>query len=198
MLFRILLKTRVFLSVIVFLLQTYHEFHDRIHVQLQMHLEVHLYDLIIYMVQVLSLHHNRMRREELEVIAPAVESARAQGWLVSGPFAPDTVFMRARANNGQPGEFDVVVAMYHDQGLIPVKYLGLDNGVNVTLGLPLVRTSPDHGTAFDIAGTGQADPASLLQALRMARKLSHQLSQRQRAISSDCPESRAAAAHPLA
>ncbi len=137
-------------------------------------------------------------REELEVIAPAVESARAQGWLVSGPFAPDTVFMRARANNGQPGEFDVVVAMYHDQGLIPVKYLGLDNGVNVTLGLPLVRTSPDHGTAFDIAGTGQADPASLLQALRMARKLSHQLSQRQRAISSDCPESRAAAAHPLA
>ena len=74
--------------------------------------------------------------------------------------------MRARR-----GEFDVVVAMYHDQGLIPVKYLGVDKGVNVTLGLPLVRTSPDHGTAFDLAGTGQADPASLVQATRMARQL---------------------------
>ena len=71
----------------------------------------------------------------------------------------------------QPGEFDVVVAMYHDQGLIPVKYLGVDKGVNVTLGLPLVRTSPDHGTAFDIAGTGQADAASLIEAIRMARQL---------------------------
>jgi len=85
---------------------------------------------------------------------------------VSGPWAPDTVFMRART-----GEFDVVVAMYHDQGLIPVKYLGVEQGVNVTLGLPLVRTSPDHGTAFDIAGTGRADASSLLQALRMARQL---------------------------
>ena len=90
---------------------------------------------------------------------------------VHGPVAPDTVFMRARATAGKPGEFDVVVAMYHDQGLIPVKYLGLDQGVNVTLGLPLVRTSPDHGTAFDIAGTGQADAASLMAALRMARRL---------------------------
>jgi 4-hydroxythreonine-4-phosphate dehydrogenase len=90
---------------------------------------------------------------------------------VSGPFAPDTVFMRARSKPGQAGEFDVVVAMYHDQGLIPVKYLGVEQGVNVTLGLPLVRTSPDHGTAFDIAGTGKADAASLVAAIRMARQL---------------------------
>ena len=70
-----------------------------------------------------------------------------------------------------PGEFDAVLAMYHDQGLIPVKYLGVEDGVNVTLGLPLVRTSPDHGTAFDIAGKGIADAASLLQAVQMARNL---------------------------
>jgi 4-hydroxythreonine-4-phosphate dehydrogenase len=112
-----------------------------------------------------------MGREELDVLIPAITQARAEGMQVSGPFAPDTVFMRARAKNGQPGEFDVVVAMYHDQGLIPVKYLGVEQGVNVTLGLPLVRTSPDHGTAFDLAGTGRADPASLVQALRMARQL---------------------------
>ncbi|MDB5914989.1 MAG: 4-hydroxythreonine-4-phosphate dehydrogenase PdxA [Ramlibacter sp.] len=105
-------------------------------------------------------------REEIEAIAPAVQAAQAAGLAVQGPFAPDTVFMRARR-----GEFDVVVAMYHDQGLIPVKYLGVEQGVNVTLGLPLVRTSPDHGTAFDIAGTGRADPSSLLAALRMARRL---------------------------
>ena len=80
--------------------------------------------------------------------------------------------MRARNSSNHVGEFDVVVAMYHDQGLIPVKYLGMEQGVNVTLGLPLVRTSPDHGTAFDIAGTGRADPASLLAAIRMARQLS--------------------------
>jgi 4-hydroxythreonine-4-phosphate dehydrogenase len=110
--------------------------------------------------------------EELSIIAPAIAAAQALGLHVSGPFAPDTVFMRARAQGDHPGEFDVVVAMYHDQGLIPVKYLGVDKGVNVTLGLPLVRTSPDHGTAFDIAGTGQADPASLLAAISMARRLS--------------------------
>ena len=110
-------------------------------------------------------------REEIETIVPALQAARAEGLDVHGPFAPDTVFMRARAKNGQSGEFDVVVAMYHDQGLIPVKYLGVDKGVNVTLGLPLVRTSPDHGTAFDIAGTGRADAASLIEALRMARRL---------------------------
>lgn len=111
-------------------------------------------------------------REELDIIGPAVLAARAHGVLASDPLAPDTVFMRARAQPGQPGEFDVVLAMYHDQGLIPVKYLGVDKGVNVTLGLPLVRTSPDHGTAFDIAGTGQADASSLIEAIRVARQLS--------------------------
>lgn len=109
--------------------------------------------------------------EEHSIIAPAIAAARAEGLDVSGPFAPDTVFMRARHAAGKPGEFDVVVAMYHDQGLIPVKYLGVEQGVNVTLGLPLVRTSPDHGTAFDIAGSGRADASSLLAAVRMARRL---------------------------
>lgn len=109
--------------------------------------------------------------EEAEVIAPAIAAARAQGLDVQGPFAPDTVFMRARSTPHHAGEFDVVIAMYHDQGLIPVKYLGVDKGVNVTLGLPLVRTSPDHGTAFDIAGQGIADAASLIEAVRMARTL---------------------------
>ncbi len=110
-------------------------------------------------------------REEIQAIVPAIEAARAEGVDASGPWPPDTVFMRARSTPQRAGEFDVVVAMYHDQGLIPVKYLGVDKGVNVTLGLPMVRTSPDHGTAFDIAGTGRADPASLLAAVRMARRL---------------------------
>lgn len=109
----------------------------------------------------------RFGREEIDIIAPAVKRARASGMDVRGPFAPDTVFMRAR----RFAEFDVVVAMYHDQGLIPVKYPGVERGVNVTLGLPLVRTSPDHGTAFDIAGTGRADPGSLIEAVRVARQL---------------------------
>ncbi|OIN91980.1 MAG: 4-hydroxythreonine-4-phosphate dehydrogenase PdxA [Comamonadaceae bacterium CG1_02_60_18] len=113
-------------------------------------------------------------REELDVILPAVQTARAQGLQVSDPQPPDTVFMRARAVPGQPGGFDVVLAMYHDQGLIPVKYLGVEQGVNVTLGLPLVRTSPDHGTAFDIAGSGRADASSLVQAIVMARQLAGQ------------------------
>lgn len=112
--------------------------------------------------------------EEQTIIAPAIAAARSEGLDVSGPFAPDTVFMRARHAPGKPGEFDAVVAMYHDQGLIPVKYLGVEQGVNVTLGLPLVRTSPDHGTAFDIAGTGRADAASLMAAIRMARQLAGQ------------------------
>jgi 4-hydroxythreonine-4-phosphate dehydrogenase len=111
-------------------------------------------------------------REEVEHIVPAIEAARREGLQVSGPHAPDTVFMRARSSEGKLGEFDVVVAMYHDQGLIPVKYLGVEKGVNVTLGLPLVRTSPDHGTAFDIAGTGRADPSSLLEAIRVSRAMS--------------------------
>jgi 4-hydroxythreonine-4-phosphate dehydrogenase len=110
--------------------------------------------------------------EETRIIAPAIRAARAEGLDASGPFAPDTVFMRARHAPGHPGEFDVVVAMTHDHGLIPVKYLGVEHGVNVTLGLPFVRTSPDHGTAFDIAGTGRADPASFVAAVRMARTLS--------------------------
>lgn len=104
--------------------------------------------------------------EEARHITPAIEQARAQGLNVSGPWPGDTIFMRARQ-----GEFDIVVAQYHDQGLIPVKYLGLDEGVNVTVGLPFVRTSVDHGTAFDIAGQGLADPASLRAAMLMALRM---------------------------
>lgn len=105
----------------------------------------------------------RFGREEIDIMMPAIEQARAQGLDVSDPLPPDTVYMRARA-----GEFDVVIAAYHDQGLIPVKYGGVADGVNATLGLPFVRTSPDHGTAFDIAGTGVADASSMLQAMRWA------------------------------
>ncbi len=108
--------------------------------------------------------------EETLFIAPAIAAARADGIDASGPHPPDTVFMRARHAPGHPGAFDVVVAMTHDHGLIPVKYLGVDHGVNVTLGLPFVRTSPDHGTAFDIAWRGIADPASLVAAVEMARQ----------------------------
>jgi 4-hydroxythreonine-4-phosphate dehydrogenase len=104
--------------------------------------------------------------EELRIIGPAVQAARAEGIAADGPHPPDTVFMRARR-----GAWDLVVAMTHDHGLIPVKYLGVEEGVNVTLGLPFVRTSPDHGTAFDIAGRRIADPASLVEAVAMARRL---------------------------
>jgi 4-hydroxythreonine-4-phosphate dehydrogenase len=104
--------------------------------------------------------------EDGAVIKPAIDAARAEGIDASGPWPGDTIFMRARR-----GEFDVVVAQYHDQGLIPVKYLGVDEGVNITIGLPFIRTSVDHGTAFDIAGTGKADHASLRYALRMAMKM---------------------------
>ncbi len=110
-------------------------------------------------------------REEIDIIEPAMAQARSEGILALGPFAPDTVFMRARQKPQVEPEFDVVLAMYHDQGLIPVKYMGIEQGVNVTLGLPLVRTSPDHGTAFDIAGQGRADAASMMAAIRMARQL---------------------------
>ena len=106
-------------------------------------------------------------REEIETITPAIAQARAHGIDASGPWAPDTVFMRARGFR----EFDAVVAMVHDHGLIPIKYLGLDAGVNATLGLPFVRTSPDHGTAFDIAGRGCADPRSFSAAVQMAAAL---------------------------
>ena len=105
-------------------------------------------------------------REDIEVIGPAIEAARREGIEASGPWAGDTIFMRARR-----GEFDVVVAQYHDQGLIPVKYLGIEQGVNITVGLPFIRTSVDHGTAFDIAGTGKADERSLLVALSQAAEL---------------------------
>jgi 4-hydroxythreonine-4-phosphate dehydrogenase len=108
--------------------------------------------------------------EEIEIITPAIERARREGIDVSGPYPGDTIFMRARR-----GEFDVVVAQYHDQGLIPVKYLGIENGVNVTIGLPFVRTSVDHGTAFDIAGRGVADHTSLLRAIEQAARLSSAL-----------------------
>lgn len=109
--------------------------------------------------------------EEQAVLMPAIAQAQSQGMQALGPYAPDTVFMRARHTPEHPGQFDVVLAMYHDQGLIPVKYLGMEQGVNVTLGLPLIRTSPDHGTAFDIAGRGTADASSMRQALRMAVQL---------------------------
>ena len=102
-------------------------------------------------------------REEEEVIAPAVALARRQGLDLSGPYPADSLFFRAAA-----GEFDAVVCMYHDQGLIPLKLLHFRDGVNITLGLPFIRTSVDHGTAYDLAGTGRADPASLLAAVRMA------------------------------
>ncbi|WP_326747466.1 4-hydroxythreonine-4-phosphate dehydrogenase PdxA [Streptomyces virginiae] len=106
-------------------------------------------------------------REDLDIITPAIQAAQSEGIQASGPWPADTVFMRARA-----GAFDAVVAQYHDQGLIPVKYLGIEHGVNITIGLPFVRTSVDHGTAFDIAGLGTADHASLLTALRHADRLS--------------------------
>ena len=109
-------------------------------------------------------------REEIEILQPALNQARAEGLQVYGPFAPDTVFMRARKKPDRQREFDVVIAMYHDQGLIPVKYLGVDQGVNVTLGLPLIRTSPDHGTAMDLAGKGLADARSMVEAIGMARQ----------------------------
>jgi 4-hydroxy-L-threonine phosphate dehydrogenase PdxA len=104
--------------------------------------------------------------EDAEQIAPAIEEARSEGIDASGPWPPDTVLMRARR-----GEFDIVVVQYHDQGHIPVKLMGFDTGVNVTVGLPFFRTSVDHGTAFDIAGTGRADHASMLAAVDLARTL---------------------------
>jgi len=108
----------------------------------------------------------RFGDEEIRIISPAIKAMQEAGLNVSGPWPGDTVYMMARE-----GKFDVVVAQYHDQGLIPVKYLGLEKGVNITLGLPFIRTSPDHGTAFDIAGKGIADPASMITALEMAQKL---------------------------
>jgi 4-hydroxythreonine-4-phosphate dehydrogenase len=104
-----------------------------------------------------------MGREEIELIAPAIEMLRAEGLDVTGPLAADTMFHEAAR-----ARYDAAVAMYHDQARIPIKTLDFAGGVNVTLGLPFVRTSPDHGTALGIAGKGEADPASLIAALRLA------------------------------
>jgi 4-hydroxythreonine-4-phosphate dehydrogenase len=110
--------------------------------------------------------HGLFGREEETVMTPAIDACRARGIDVAGPFPGDSVFVRARR-----GEFDVVVACYHDQGLIPVKLVAFGQAVNVTLGLPIVRTSVDHGTAFDIAGKGVADPQSMIAAVRLAARL---------------------------
>jgi 4-hydroxythreonine-4-phosphate dehydrogenase len=104
--------------------------------------------------------------EEQTAIEPAVACCRSRGIDVSGPFPADTLFVRARR-----GEFDAVVACYHDQGLIPVKLVAFGRAVNVTLGLPIIRTSVDHGTAFDIAGQGVADPESMIAAVLLAARL---------------------------
>ena len=104
--------------------------------------------------------------EEITMITPAVEAMRSRGLDVVGPLAADTLFHYAFR-----GDYDAVVAMYHDQGLVPLKMIGFDTGVNWTLGLPFVRTSPDHGTAYDIAGRGIANPSSMIAALRLAKRL---------------------------
>ena len=110
--------------------------------------------------------HGLFGREEEIAIGPAIEACRSRGLDVSGPFPGDTVFVRARR-----GDFDVVIACYHDQGLIPVKLVAFGQAVNVTLGLPIIRTSVDHGTAFDIAGKGVADPESMITAVLLAARL---------------------------
>jgi 4-hydroxythreonine-4-phosphate dehydrogenase len=107
-----------------------------------------------------------MGREEIEVIAPVLDRLRAEGMALSGPHSADTMF-----HDAARATYDIAVCMYHDQALIPIKTLDFAGGVNVTLGLDFVRTSPDHGTAYDIAGTGRADPSSLIAALRLARTL---------------------------
>jgi 4-hydroxythreonine-4-phosphate dehydrogenase len=110
--------------------------------------------------------HGLMGHEEQEIILPAINTLRNEGLHVSGPLPPDTMFTpHARA------QYDVALCMYHDQGLIPLKTLDMAEGVNVTLGLPIIRTSPDHGTAFDIAGQNKADPRSLAAAIKLAATL---------------------------
>jgi 4-hydroxythreonine-4-phosphate dehydrogenase len=108
----------------------------------------------------------RMGREEIEIISPAIEILRAEGIDATGPHPADTLFAPRKR-----GSYDVAIAMYHDQALVPLKTLDFDQGVNVTLGLPIVRTSPDHGTAFDIAGKGIADPGATIAAIRMAGEM---------------------------
>jgi 4-hydroxythreonine-4-phosphate dehydrogenase len=107
-----------------------------------------------------------MGREEIETISPVIEALRAEGLALTGPHSADTMFHAAAR-----ARYDAAICMYHDQALIPIKTLAFDEGVNVTLGLPFVRTSPDHGTAFDIAGTGRADPSSLIAALELAAEM---------------------------
>ncbi|MCL5023950.1 MAG: 4-hydroxythreonine-4-phosphate dehydrogenase PdxA [Nitrospirae bacterium] len=104
--------------------------------------------------------------EEEEVIMPAMQTAKAEGIVAYGPYPPDVVFHKA-----YKGKADMVVCMYHDQGLIPLKMVAFEKGVNVTVGLPVIRTSPDHGTAYDIAWKGEADPSSMIEAIRLAMKL---------------------------
>jgi 4-hydroxythreonine-4-phosphate dehydrogenase len=104
--------------------------------------------------------------EEIEKIIPGIRQAMNEGIPVSGPYPPDTIFHKA-----YKGEVDIIVCMYHDQGLIPLKMIAFDKGVNVTVGLPFIRTSPDHGTAYDIAWKGKANPSSMIEAIRLAVKL---------------------------
>jgi 4-hydroxythreonine-4-phosphate dehydrogenase len=118
--------------------------------------------------------------EEERVISPAIFMAREQGIDATGPYPPDTVFLKAR-----DGHFDAVVAMYHDQGLIPVKLLAFDQAVNVTLGLPIIRTSPDHGTAFDIVGRNRANPGSMRAAIQLAIDLAVKRHERAEARASE-------------
>jgi 4-hydroxythreonine-4-phosphate dehydrogenase len=110
--------------------------------------------------------HGVIGFEEDRVIVPAIAACRARGMQVDGPFPADTIFGRAMR-----GEFDAVITCYHDQGLIPIKLVAFGRAVNVTLGLPIIRTSVDHGTAFDIAGRGIADPSSMIEAVRLAARL---------------------------
>src|SRR5207245_8095529 len=114
----------------------------------------------------------QLGEEEQTIIAPAVRAVQARGVEVVGPLAADALFYRAYR-----GEYEAVVAMYHDQGLAPLKMIGFENGVNWTLGLPFIRTSPDHGTAYDIAGKGVANPGSMIAALRLAKQLAQPRSQ---------------------
>lgn len=107
--------------------------------------------------------------EDQKEIVPAIQEAQAKGFNVTGPVPPDTLFHRAANLN----EFDIVVVMYHDQGHIPIKLLGFDTGVNVTVGLPFIRTSVDHGTAFPIAGKGTADSRSMTEALYLGAKMAN-------------------------
>ena len=111
----------------------------------------------------------KMGTEELTTVGPAVQATRQRGIDVVGPLSADALFYHA-----YKGDYDVVVAMYHDQGLVPLKMIGFETGINWTLGLPFIRTSPDHGTAYDIAGQGKANPSSMVAAIRLAKQLARQ------------------------